>query len=338
MHPSSLRHAALFVFLSGALLLSPCTDAQSVNTPPVGFIKVPIAPAVDAATPSSTIISVPLYGTVSYTGVVSAVNDAESSISAANATWTASQFASAASPHLVRIKTGTSMGRFFLITAHTTTGKLTIDKRGHTLQGNIAANDALEILPARTLGNVFGTTTATLKTGATVADADNVLIWNGSNWSSYFHNGTKWLLDGSTDNQNAAVIFPDEGIFIVRRDTAPLDLVMTGGVPTTSENSDLPAAGSILLSNRFPVDTTLQALGLHSTPNWRKGVSANAADTVNLWNGKSWQSFYHNGTNWKRSGSGLVFDTQAIPAGAAIFVTRANAQATSFTQAIPYTP
>jgi uncharacterized protein (TIGR02597 family) len=315
----------------------------SVTTVPVGFTTSTVAAAADASTPSSTVISVPFYATAEFQSSVSSV-DSTSSLSVSSASF--GDLVTV--PHLVRLKTGASTGRFFVITSNTAT-QVTVDTRGYsfvtgapanTSQIQVSAGDSAEIVPANTLGTLFGTSSVPFQTGATANAADNVYLFNGTSWDVYYHNGTNWKKSGNLANQNNAVVLPDRGLFILRRATSSLNLTFLGTVPSTTERTDFTGPGSTFESSRFPVDTTLLGLGLQGLPNWLAGASASAADNVYLWNGSSWSVYYYNSTNWKKSGSLGTFDSQSIPLGTAMFVVRqSTAQGTTATlvQALPYT-
>lgn len=325
--------SAIAVFFLASLCGTGRVTAQTATTIPVGFIKVTLPAAPSASQPSNTVISVPLYTNADFSGMVATV-DGTNTLSLTGAAWTASQFVS--SPHLVRFKSGTLSGRFYLITANTTS-QLTIDMRGASLTGVVATSDNCEVLPSNTLATLFGSTSTTLQTASTAGAADNVVIWNGASWDTFYHNGTNWKKTGSLLNQNNTILYPDEGIFMIHRPTSQLDIVFTGTCPSTQEQTDLVGAGSTFMANRFPVDMQLSTAGIHLSANWVTGTTANAADNVFIWNGTNWDTYYHNGTNWKKSGSLLNQNTTAIPTGAAVFVTRSNAAASTLTQSLPYT-
>jgi hypothetical protein len=189
-------------------------------------------------------------------------------------------------------------------------------------QVQLLAGDKIEIVPANTLGSVFGTTSVPFQTGAGPATADNILLFNGTGWSVFYHNGTTWQSPGTAGDQAGAVIPPDGAFFVVRRSTAPLSVYVAGTVPSTQEVLYFPVAASRFVGNRFPADTTLAGLGLHLNLNWRKGPSAAQADSLLVWTGATWQSFFHNGTQWRRAGSFQNFDTLPVPAGSGVFVAR----------------
>jgi uncharacterized protein (TIGR02597 family) len=334
------------------LALSLQVVAQTpVPTTPVSLISVTIPGAATAAVPGNRTVSIPLLKPAEFTGRVTSLDNA-TSFSLANANLPNLT----TPPRLVRVKSSSvagHVGRFFLITGNTA-ARVTVDLNGTGLSnvnGAIGVGDACEILPANTLGNVFGDASRppALKAGATANEADNVYLWNGTGWDAFFWTGAVgspvniWKLTGTTDRTNT-VIFPDDGVFIVRRDATPVNLTLVGTVPTTTEQSAISGAGGTFLGHRFPVDTTLAALGLATIPGWRAGATANTADTVRIWNNASnnWDTYFWTGTVgtpnniWKRTGATNRGDTP-IPAGTAVYIEHSGA-AFTLTQPPPYTP
>jgi uncharacterized protein (TIGR02597 family) len=326
---NSLRLAAAV-----ALATAGSSFAQTTaTTDPVGFITHTF-PAGTATTPSYKSICIPLYSAAVFQSAASAVTSSTCTLTGAN--FTANQFTSA--PHLLRVKSGAQVGRFFLITANTANA-VTIDTRGGTvdLTSFVATNDKCEILPANTLGSLFGTTTTIFQTALSPNSADNLYLWNGASWDAFYHNGTNWRKAGSSTNQNNTIVYPDEGLFVARRGTSALNFSPLGTVPTTNERTDLDGAGSTYIANRFPVNIQLVDTGLQLTANWVTGGSPNSADKVYIWNGTSWDVFYHNGTNWRKAGSSANQNTTVVPVGTPMFVTKSGSGAT-LAQNLPYIP
>lgn len=340
--------AAFAVTLGLALTLPAQT---TVSTVPVGFNTATVPAAASANAPASTVISAPFYQIASFQGAISSV-DSANQVSFTGTTFTSTL---TAPPYLARFKTGNSVGRFFAVTSFTNT-QLTLDTSaaggsGYTLttsapsttQTQAAAGDSVEILPANTLGTLFGTSSVPFQTGASANAGDNVLLFNGTSWDVYYHNGTNWKKSGNLANQNNTIVLPDRGMFIVRRATSTLNLTFLGTVPSTTEKTDIPGPGSSFRANRFPVDFTLKGstnpLNLQNLPGWQSGASASAADNVYLWNGTSWSVYYYNGTNWKKSGNLAIQDNTTIPLGTAMFIVRQSSAAGSnstLTQTLPY--
>ncbi len=327
--------------LSAAILSGVASAQTTATTTPVGFVTVTIPAAVNSTTPSNAAISVPLYGTAAFQGTIASV-DSSNAFSLSGAAFTASQYSSSTSPYFVRIMSGTSVGRFFLISANTAT-QLTVNTSGADLTTLLSVGDSAQIVPANTLGSLFGSTAPGFLTAASAIGADNVYLWNGTTWELYFNNGTHWLKSGNLNpNLDSTIIYPDEGIFISRHDTSgPLTITLMGTVPSTTEQSELAGAGSSFLPNRFPLDTQLVNLGLQNSPNWKAGASASQADNVYVWNtaNSTWEVYFYTGAHWQKSGNlNPNLDATVISAGTSVFVTRSSASQTLLSQSLPYTP
>jgi len=343
------RSTLLPVALASSLLFATLGNAQTVATDPVGFTTHEITPAVNATTPRTTTVSVPFKAIAAFASSVASV-DSANQLTISGAAFTAGQYAGATAPHLLKLKTGPNTGRFFLITANTAT-QLTVNAAGYTLTSAAPANNnqvqvevgnLIEIIPANTLSSLFPNPVP-FQTGGSAAAADNVYLYNAG-WEVYFHNGTTWRKTGSFANQDNTVVYPDDGLFIVRRGIAPLTLTFLGAVPTTAERTDFPGPGSYFATNRFPVGTTLggaSGLNLQALPNWQTGASAAVADNVYIWDGTGWGVFFHNNTSWRKTGSFANQDSQSIPIGGALFVVRkstAPGTTGTYVQPLPYTP
>ena len=332
-------------------LMAPALFAQTATTTPVGFITITIPAAADATHPANSVVSVPLYKTADYASAVASLD------SATQFTLTGSFGAGAfvATPHFVRVKTSATaahIGKFFLISANTTS-QLTVVLPAGVLDINafISATDTCEVVAANTLGSVFGTTTPVLKTSPDPVVADNVLIWNGSTWDTYYHDGTAWQNVNSFDPQDNTVIYPDEGMFVIHRFTASpgvnasVSLVLMGTVPSTAEKTDVSGGtvghpGYTFISNRFPVNATLGSLGLQLLPGWVSGGDPVAVDNALIWNGTTWDTYYYdNGVPaWQNVNSFDPQDSTPIPAGAAVFVIRKGGVKQTLAQSLPYVP
>lgn len=349
MKISSLQFRALSVAILCSI--APVTQAQTTaTTVPAGFITITIPAAANGSTPSNRALSIPLYKTADFVGVVASV-DSANQVTLTGAVWTANQFASVTAPRLLRIKTGANTGKFFLVTANTP-NQVTVDLTGSGV-ANLntvltASTNTCEVVPANTIGSVFGNATnpPSMLPGATSDVADNVLLWNGGTgaWDKYFWTGTIWKRTGGVDRSNV-VIYPDDGVFVVRRDTAaPLNITFMGTVPSTNEQSGVAASGATFMANRFPVDTTLGALGLHNIPGWVAGATSDAADVVYVWNGTSnvWDKYFWTGSIgspvniWKRTGNTDRSNT-VISAGTAVFITHTGSSF-DLAHTLPYTP
>ena len=348
---SALRSGAAALALSIAALTSATFAQTTATTVPVGFMTVTIPAAASGTVPSNTTISVPLYNTPDFAAAVATV-DSTTQFTLTGASWVASQFANAAAPRFVRVKssaTASHVGKFFLVSDNTALGQLTVLLPTGTtdVATAVGVGDACEVVPANTLATLFGPSSAGatsvfatgtfFQTASSAQNADNLLVWNGSSWDIFYNNNTNWKKSGSLSNQNNTVIYPDEGLFVIHRATTALTLTLMGTVPSTAEQTTLAGTGSTFIPNRFPVDITLVNTGIQSTSGWVTATSAQNADKVFIWDGTTWGIYYHNGTNWKKSGSLANQDATLIATGTAVFITKTSPQA-SVTQALPYTP
>jgi uncharacterized protein (TIGR02597 family) len=362
-----------FTSIAAALLVSLCalssTFAQTstVSTVPVGFNTGTIAAAASASAPTGNVASAPFYQIATFQGAVSSV-DSSNQLSFAGASFGNLT----ATPFLAHVKTGNSTGRFWLISANTAT-QITLDIsdtdstpdiKGYPIttsaptvgQTQMAVGDSVEIVPANTLGSLFGATgSGNFQTGGSAGQADNVLLYNQKNktWDTYYNNGTHWRSANSLNpNVDNTVVLPDRGMFILRRAGTASTVTFLGTVPSTDEKTDLPGPGSAFIANRYPIDMTLGTgdttnkaqLNFNvKVPNWKTGSSASQADNVLLWNptNKTWDTYYHNGTHWRVSNSlNPNLDAQVVPLGSAMFVVRQSSTSgisPTFSQSLPYT-
>jgi hypothetical protein len=146
------------------------------------------------------------------------------------------------------------------------------------------------------------------------ASADNVIVWTTYGWKTYFYYNSKWQTYGTRSSQDFTVVYPDEGLVLVRRDTDSYALTLSGTVPAISSQSFHPAGDNkFLLSNPYPVPIGLADLGLHGSGNWTSNNSAASADQVLVWTGSSWSTFYKkaNGNWYNASESSINYSNVA---------------------------
>lgn len=309
--------------LSLALLAAVLPANADVATVPVGAISLSApGPETEGGNPVATLLSLPLEAAPAWRSLSTGINASTLTDSAAN--FGAGIFTTAAAPHFLEILSGPAAGRSFLITSHNATS-VTVGHRivGETL-ASAAGTDPVEfqIVPGHTLATVFGATGDGLRKNADPAAADNVLLWSGTGWETYYHNNSNWRRSGTPINQNNSILYPDEGIYFVRREPSAYSLVVTGFAPTLQKSTELAGSGLTLTSNRLPTVTSFAELGLQTLSGWRTNADPAAADNILLWSGTTWQTFYHNGTNWRRSGTPLNQNATPIPAGSGFFVLR----------------
>ncbi len=300
------------------LVVSPVlAQTFTAVTEPVGFSRVSVPGAV-AGKPARQVVAVPYHLPAIFRGKVSAIG--ANALTLGSVEWAADELTRRV--HYIRFRSGTSVGRYFRILSHTAS-TLSLENKGENLSAFVVSGDAVEIFPAHTLASLFGAATVPFQTGVSESVADVVRLNTGLGWVSYFHDGVQWRTPNDTASQNEASLRPDEAVFVLVRGTSPVNLRVAGEVGVRSQRTGVPAQGQALVGNRFPVPTTLAALGLQSLSGWVSGEAASVADNVLLWNGSSWDIFYCNGGSWEKVGSfGTNAGSTPISATTGILINR----------------
>lgn len=336
------------IALLSALFLSASAHAQVV----VGYVGVDIAPSQDGVNYVITHLSCPLEPKFSISGYASGkiTGNTSSTITANGAGWTANGLAAPSAPYYLKIASGAAQGNLFRITANTA-DTLTLDTRGIDLATLGIANgtDTFQIVAGYTLLSLFGTPAEGV-VGGSAADlaantVDKVLVNDTLGIARIYYYNTsagQWRRLGSTSNQSNLPIGPHQGLSYYRISTQPVSFTFTGRVPDTDSRVILPESGTTLLATYFPVSSTLGALNIQATANWRKlgdpGVTLNTTDRVLAKDSIGvFRSYYHDGTSWKRLGSATNQNSVPIEPGAAIYATRFGGGAPdTWTRTIPY--
>jgi uncharacterized protein (TIGR02597 family) len=323
--------------IAAALLAAaPIASAQNATTDPVGFVTTTI-PAGTGSSKTTVFVSAPLYDTASVNGSATGALTGVSSNSLTNsaAGWTSGELSQASGPFFVQITSGNGSGTMLLIqsnTADTLTINSTYSPAADLTTLGIASGDSYRISPADTIESLFGTPADGVQGGTAQTSADTVqLVVNGSA-STYFYKtdatpAARWtkVAFGNPDATNEPVL-PNFGIQYSRLAATPLTLTATGSVPVSARQAAIKNSGATLLSNYWPTDTTLAALGLQNIPGWLSGANQNSADIVltrSLTNGSS-KTFFYNGTTWKQVGFGVPAssDNEPIPVGTSVRIFR----------------
>jgi uncharacterized protein (TIGR02597 family) len=313
-----------------SLVIAGTLSAAEVVSAPVGFLQV----TFPASKTSS--LSIPLQKNPTAVGPVTAVG--AGTLSDSNASWTSGQFSSVTKPYFLKIVSGSAAGRYFLITANSA-NQLTVDTRGANLSTIVAVSNHYQVIQARTLGQLFGTTSVPFLTHTDPTLADNLKLWSGSAWEVYYHNGTSWMRKGKTGSYNDTVIYPDEGVQVVRRGTTPLTIAIAGEASMLAEKTEAVGPATTFAANRYPVNVSLKNLGLLNLPNWMSGATASEADRVQINENGTWVSYWYTGTNWKKGGSSLSQDNATVAAGTGYLILRRSSSTSVSaiaTQPMPY--
>jgi hypothetical protein len=323
--------------------------AQTVATDPVGFVNVTAA-AGTGSTKTTSVLSFPLLGTASITGVSSGLitGVSQSGITNSNAGWQAGALSVASSPYLIQVTSGTAKGRIFLISTTTpnTATTVTVDpleasQTDLTTLGIAAGTDTYTIFPCDTLSSLLGSPATTGVSGGTgAADADVVQLFVSGAWRQYYYSNSlaAWVRVGPNSVSNTVAIRPDTGVIYTRLASSPLTLTLVGRVPTVSRKAGVMNSGVTFLSNSWPVDVTLTSTGINMIPGWITGAAAEA-DIVQILVAGAWRQYYNDGTNWRRVGPNTISDSVVVPAGTSLIVNKkgSNSGLSILSQSLPYT-
>jgi hypothetical protein len=203
------------------------------------------------------------------------------------------------------------------------------------------AGDAFEVLAAQTLAAAFQG--VTLAPGATAVEADQVQVWSGATWLSFYKHASRNRWEAEHDAagapaRDAYALRPDRGLRVRRGNTGPAILYVhhAGRVADTAVRIVHDRPGSTFVALGLPVAATLASidpgLGGGVAGGWRTGaspaVASATADLLMAWNpaGNRWTVTYKNtGTaRWEeaRDGAQTVQDELVIPAGQPLLVRR----------------
>ena len=318
-------------------------------TTPEGTAYSPVLAGMTQELPvgQTTALSFPLYPVPASAALMARLSDTGPNfIEASGAGWTAATLGDGLQPHYVRIRSGASAGRVLPVrSAVGAENRLVLDSGGLPLARSGvttgAAGDAFEVLAAQTLSGAFNA--VALAAGSTAAGADQVQIWSGATWLSFYKHATRnrWEAEhdaAGTPARDAYALRPDRGLRVRRGNTGPAVLYVhhAGRVADTAVRIVHDRPGSTFVALGLPVDATLASidpgLGGGVAGGWRTGASpalaSTTADLLMAWNpgGNGWTTAYKNtGTaRWEeaRDGAQLVRDELVIPAGQPLLVRR----------------
>jgi hypothetical protein len=267
-----------------------------------------------------------------------------------NAVWTANEFNGANGEFFIEIVSGRYAGLMTDILATNVIGKTltTYDDLSPLLKGP----ELYRIRRHRTLRDVFGEDDETLTGGASVSEADEVLVLNPVTQTFltfYFKTGgfggTGWrsATDAVTDAAGTT-LYPDQGVVIVRKVPGEIGLILTGAVK--SGPTQVPVESNLnLVANLYPAGTlTLGSSGLY-TGNSHTGLAggtATTADQVLLFDPATGAySLYYfktsglGGTGWRSAANTRVDASNTVlPTTGTIFIKRLENRA-SFLWTMP---
>lgn len=346
-----LRKLRFSAFLIAVCLCLQTARAQETPTVPVGYMTLTAA-AGTGTVKKVTMLSIPFYGFAEgdgqLTGTITSLTP--NTLSNASANWTPSQLSGVATPYLIKLTSGAATGRTLLIStavANTAT-TVTIDAKDIAQAAlttlGIAPGDSYKILPCDTIGSLFGTPATTgIQGGVNVNLADNLMIsTNGQHETFYYNNTLNRWAKSAFGNPDATHIplRPDSGIRYSRLAASDLQLTLAGRVSTTARIAAVKNSGVTILSQNWPIDTTLITSGIHQIPKWTAAPSAANADIVQITVDGTTRNYWFDGTHWHQDTLGSpIADDQVITAGSSVFLSQKGTETgySPLMQPIPYT-
>jgi uncharacterized protein (TIGR02597 family) len=304
----------------------------TVTSDIVGYMKISI-PAGKAS-----LVSFPLGGAPITSGAFSgkAANVLSTSASLTSLPGTLLNSSSEAK-YYAEITSTNKQGLILEIVAKST-GSITVgDASG------VTGNESFVIKKFTTIADVFGAqNSAGLKGGDSVANAD--VVWavvNGA-WKQYFFyddgfagdiDPLQWQTTGSTSDKSDTRIDPDQGLLIVRQAGTNRDVTITGTVKSTATIAPI-IAGAQIITNTYPIDKTLDTLGLNtgnSSTGLVSGDSVATSDVVYKLENGAWKQYfiYNDGfggdidpIQWQTPGSVANQAGVTVSAGEALLLIR----------------
>ena len=343
---SFVRTLALGACLS--LGLSSSLAQTSVTTVPVGAMMVTIAAGTGVSS-KLTAVSVPLLLDSSISGKVTGVISSFSAntITSTGAGWLAGQLSVDQTPYMIRITSGSAIGRTFLVSTSSlnTIDTLTIDATEaiNLTTIGLAINDSYQILPVHTLASVL-TPTDGVFPGADAYHSDNVLINKNGVWNVFYYSTSvtpnRWtrVALGSPDASNE-VIRPDSVILYKRLANTAMSFTFTGSVPLVSRSSAVRNSGLTFLASNWPIDMTIASLQLNTISGWVSNANPYNADKVLILSSGVWKTYYYDGTNWRQITLGFpICDSDPVAAATGVLINRLGTSTSLaiYNQATPY--
>jgi uncharacterized protein (TIGR02597 family) len=332
--------------------LSSLAGAQTATTEPVGFMTLPVNAAGAAGAKAMSFRALGLARPVDFQGVASAVSvnplnsQTPDSISATSPGWTANQFNGANGKYYVELLGATGVagaGTTYDIVSTTVstdpntfvvTGTLTLAQR---LADNVSGTPTFRIRKHWTLADAFGATNDKGLAGGTFTTADLIQVYTGGAYLKYYYNTAApgWRLGtDTTTDVGGTVIYPDDGLVIIRQgtNTTQATQVVLMGTVKTGQTSFPVVPGQNFLANPYAGPMTLASSNLY-TGDPAAGLAggfATTADQVLIYNGATYDTYYYSaggspGTGWRKVNGGTA-DASAtpIPAGSSFVVKRVN--------------
>ncbi len=326
LSPAPIQTAALIAAIS---CLTATAFSQSAATDPVGFITVSVS-AGSAASPKLSLVSPTLMKPVDWQGAIATITG--TAITVAGTPWTAGQFGTNGQ-YFVEVASGTNAGAWTDIQSSSTNGLTTLDN----LSSFAAPGTSIRIRKHTTIGDFLGVNnSAGLKGAASVANADEVVVYDGATSVIYWYydasdaQGPAGWYNTSFQPASNIVIAPHEGVVIKRKGTSVVNFIAMGSAKTG--NTFFPVkAGLNVVGTVSAKGLTLATSGLYtgnSTTGLKGAAAVSSADEVTIFSGGgSTVYWYYDASDaqgpagWYNTSFGSA-DAVAIAPGSSIVVNR----------------
>lgn len=255
-------------------------------------------------------------------------------ITCANANWLPGALSQSEEPWLLRVTSGIAKGTLLEVS----TSNANTDSRVNLLPGGLnltalgiqAGVDSFELIPAHTLSSLFP---AGSLQGGSPGEADQLRVWNGAAWLSYYHNGVRWVQVGGGDAGNT-VLRPDQGYIVVRKGSSK-SVQLVGRLGAAGVRVSAPAGKQSFIATT-PRTATFSEAALQRLPGWNVEPGfPTVGDHVQIWTGTVWMTYYYDGLSWRRQGGGSAESTLLFSPGRPVMINRPAAASPFFFYSSP---
>lgn len=216
-----------YSLLAAALACGMAQGAATAYTTPVGYVSLGNSGAIPATTDMT--LAIPLDRSAAYAGTTSSVSGSTLTL-AGTPGFTVNQYT--ATPHVLKIESGTASGLVALISANTADTVTVLFQNSDSFAG-VVATDKVSIRPAWTVKSLFA--------GNTLPNFCELGVWEGSVGTDlapdkvYYNFNGDWFDQSDDSDANNIVVYPNEG-FRLRNTSAVAisNLVISGEVPTAN--------------------------------------------------------------------------------------------------------
>jgi len=274
-----------------------------------------------------TVFSQRMVQPIAFAGKISSTQN--TTLTDTNATWADGQFGTSGTQAYVEFDNGVMVE-----CANSSASSQSLTLAG-SLSGIASAGDSYRVRPHMTIASLFGTNNETgLKTGTTAAQADNILLQMAESQATltifyasnqFFHGWVK----GDLSAADQQVVYPEEGVMVVRKAPGDLSLFTCGPVKTGITVVPIEPGYNLVGTLKSLSSFTLGALNLYTgslATGMAPGFSASGSDNVVVMapDGTTTTYFYHTVGGWVDGNLNAAANVP-IAAGSAFFLKRLNA-------------